>query len=110
MKVHFNEDMINPVFAYTIKDLKGLEVTGTNTMMQHIHTGTFYKGEEVTIKFQQKANFQLGKYALSFGCVAVNESGIEVFERIYDAILFEVIGSVQMVGLYSLHSQIEIEK
>jgi len=110
LKVHFNEDIENPIFAYTVKDIKGLEITGTNTMMQHCQTGLFHAGEEVIIKFRQKANFQIGKYALSFGCVQINESGIEVFQRIYDAILFEVIGSTQMVGLYSLYSDIEILK
>jgi teichoic acid transport system ATP-binding protein len=110
MRVHFNEAIEEPIFAYTVKDLKGLELTGTNTMMQHFHTGSFAAGEEALIRFRQKANFQIGKYALSFGCVQVGENGIEVFERVYDAVLFEVIGSSQMVGLYSLHSNIGVEK
>jgi teichoic acid transport system ATP-binding protein len=110
MRVHFNEAIQEPIFAYTVKDLKGLELTGTNTMMQHHHTGSFQAGDEAVIRFRQKANFQIGKYALSFGCVQVGENGIEVFERVYDAVLFEVIGSAQMVGLYSLESIIKVEK
>ena len=110
MKIRFNEDIEEPIFAFTVKDIKGLEITGTNTMMQHCHTGSFQAGEEITVRFRQRANFQIGKYALSFGCVKVGENGIEVFERIYDAVLFEVIGSVQMVGLYSLHPEVVIEK
>jgi hypothetical protein len=60
------------------------------------------------VTFSQKANLQLGKYALSLGCVTINESGVEVFNRIYDAILFEVIGSEQMVGFFDLRSEISV--
>jgi teichoic acid transport system ATP-binding protein len=54
-------------------------------------------------------NLQLGNYALSLGCVGINDSGIEVYSRLYDAVLFEVIGSEKMVGLFDLHSEISIE-
>ena len=110
MKVRFNEDIDDPIFAFTIKDLKGLEITGTNTMMKHVHTGSFKAGDEVTVVFEQPANLQIGKYALSFGCVQVNEGGIEVFHRIYDAALFEVIGDAQMVGFFDLGSEITLLK
>ncbi len=78
-------------------------------MMKHLVSGNYDKGEKVTVTFTQKANLQLGKYALSLGCVALNENGIEVYNRIYDAILFEVIGSAQMVGFYDLQSEVNIE-
>jgi len=110
MKVRFNATVNDPIFAFTLKDSKGLEITGTNTMMKHIETGTFKSGEHVTVTFTQPANLQLGKYALSMGCVALNENGVEVFERIYDAILFEVIGDAQMVGFFDLQSEVNLQK
>jgi len=110
IKVQFNESIIDPIFAFTLKDARGLEITGTNTFMKHIATGTVSAGEVLRVKFEQKANMQLGKYALSLGCVNINENGIEVYNRIYDAMLFEVIGSEQMVGFYDLRSTITIEK
>ena len=109
MKVSFTEQVDEPIFAFTLKDAKGLEITGTNTLMKHIVSGSYSKGESVTVSFSQNANLQLGKYALSLGCVSINESGIEVFSRIYDAILFEVIGSVQMVGFFDLESEVLVE-
>jgi len=109
MKVQFNQDIQDPIFAFTIKDSKGLEITGTNSLMKHIVSGKFNAGEIKTITFKQKANFQIGKYALSLGCVAINDTGVEVFNRIYDAVLFEIIGSEQMVGFYDLGSNITIE-
>ena len=34
MKVAFHETVEDPIFAYTLKDLKGTEITGTNTMFE----------------------------------------------------------------------------
>ncbi|MDQ7085337.1 MAG: ABC transporter ATP-binding protein [Sulfurovum sp.] len=108
MKVKFSESIIAPIFAFTLKDSKGLELTGTNTNMKYVSTGTYSKDQIVTISFKQKANLQLGSYALSLGCVSINDTGVEVYSRIYDAILFDIIGSAQMVGLFDLQSEISI--
>jgi len=109
MKVQFNETIDNPIFAFTLKDVRGLEITGTNTYMKHVVTGTYNDGDTLTVTFKQKANLQLGKYALSLGCVNLNEKGVEVYNRIYDAMLFEVIGSEQMVGFYDLQSTVRLD-
>jgi len=110
MKVKFCESIDNPIFAFTIKDAKGLEITGTNTLMKYVHVGSYKKGNSAIVTFEQNANIQLGKYALSLGCVNTNEGEIEVYQRIYDAIFFDVVGSAQMVGFYDLLSEIEIER
>ena len=109
MKVKFSETIAEPIFAFTLKDAKGLEITGTNTNMKYITTDTFQKDQIVTVSFTQKANLQLGSYALSLGCVNLDETGIEVYSRIYDALLFDVIGSTQMVGFFDLQSKISLE-
>jgi len=106
MKVRFFEDVNNPIFAFTIKDAKGLEITGTNTLMKHLHVASYKKGDTITAVFEQNANIQLGKYALSLGCVNLSDGEIEVYQRIYDAIFFDVVGSEQMVGFYDLGSKI----
>ena len=108
MEVQFTELVENPIFAFTLKDAKGLEITGTNTHMKHMLTGIYDKGDTITVKFEQKANLQLGQYALSLGCVNLNENGVEVYNRIYDALLFQIIGAAQMVGFYDLHSDISV--
>ena len=110
MKVKIFENIKDPIFAFTLKDSKGLEITGTNSMMKHLITGICKDGEILTVTFSQKANLQLGSYALSLGCVSINEKGIEVYNRIYDAIVFEVIGAEQMVGFFDLESEVSIEK
>ena len=34
MKVKFHEEIQEPICAYTIKDARGTEITGTNTMYE----------------------------------------------------------------------------
>jgi len=108
MKIHFSEPVSEPIFAFTLKDAKGLEITGTNTSMKYISTGNYKSEDVITVLFTQQANLQLGSYSLSLGCVSINETGVEVFSRIYDAILFDIIGSTQMVGFFDLKSEIVI--
>ena len=109
MKVKFFEKIDNPIFAFTLKDIKGLDITGTNTMIEHMSTGVYEAEEETTITFSQNANIQAGSYSLSLGCVDIGENGIEVYSRLYDAILFDVVGSNEMVGFYDLFSEINIK-
>ena len=38
MKVRFNQDIQEPIMAYTFKNIKGTEITGTNTMFEKVQT------------------------------------------------------------------------
>ncbi len=110
MRVRFHADLEDPIFAYTLKDLRGLEVTGANTLFQQVATGRFRKGECARVEFRQRLNAQSGRYGLSFGCTGFERDKLVVYHRRYDAVLFEVVSQTQMVGLYDLHSAITIEK
>ena len=109
LKIRFDEKIVSPLFAFSIKDAKGLEITGTNTMMKGVETGTFFAGDEITVHFRQKMNLRSGAYALSLGCVSVTSEGIDVHHRLYDAILFEVISTEEMGGFFDLGSEVTIE-
>lgn len=108
MKVKFQDDISEPIFAFTVKDLKGLEVTGTNTEFKKTFSGMFRGGDTVEVKFEQILNMQSGRYALSLGCVGSDAGGLVVYHRLYDAVLFEVSSSMPMVGLYDLESKITV--
>jgi len=110
IKIRFNERIVNPIVAYSIKDSKGLEITGTNTLMKSVETGSYSEGDEATLHFRQKLNLRPGAYALSLGCVDLGEEGIEVYSRLYDCILFEIIGGAEMVGFFDLGSDVDIEE
>jgi teichoic acid transport system ATP-binding protein len=110
-KVIFNKDVKDPIFTMTLKDFKGLEIGGTNTLIEKIATGDFKKGDIVTAEFKQVMNVAPGKYTLSFSCTHFNHRGeLEVLNRKYDALLIEVLSVKDTVGLIRLDSDIKITK
>ncbi|HPZ10457.1 MAG TPA: Wzt carbohydrate-binding domain-containing protein, partial [Candidatus Eremiobacteraeota bacterium] len=110
MKVRFNEEIGEPIFAYTIKDLKGLEITGTNTMYKKMDMKISKKNDMFLVEFFQMLNIQAGQYALSLGCTGYEGEEFVVYHRLYDVILFEVVSDVLIVGFYDLHSEIRLNK
>jgi len=111
LKVKFNEDIEEPIFAVSIKDFKGLELLGTNTNAEQISTGSYKKGEEVTVEFKQALPLAPNKYTISLGCTKINSKGdLEVFDRKYDAILIEIISKKPIVGLVDMTTKIQINK
>ncbi len=108
MQITFHTSLTNPIFAYSIKDLKGVELTGTNTLFQEIVTGTFKAGEQVRVTFKQKLLLQSGNYALSLGCTGMDGDSLLIYQRLYDVLLFEVAASSPLVGLFDSGSQITI--
>ena len=110
-KIRFNENIQDPVFTMTLKDFKGLEIGGTNTLIEGIATEKFEKGDVVTVTFKQRLNVAPGKYTLSFSCTHFNSKGdLEVLNRKYDALLVEVLSMKNTVGLMRIDSKIKIEK
>ena len=110
MRIRFHEDASHPLFAFTIKDLKGLEITGTNTHYRHIDTELCQAGEVVEVVFSQMLNMQAGQYALSLGCTNYEGDCFVVYHRQYDILLFEVISDRSMVGFYDLPGEIQIRR
>ena len=110
MKVQFNEDIEAPIFAFTIKDLKGTEITGTNSLFENALAFGYLKGETVVIEFTQRLNMASGQYLLSLGCTGYQGDRFVVYQRLYDILCFEVISYKRFVGLYDLKSQVMIEK
>ena len=110
-KVKFNKDVNDPIFTMTVKDFKGLDITGTNTVQQKIATGKFKKGDTAIAEFKQKLSLAPNKYTLSFSCTKFNANGeLEVLDRKYDALLVEITSTKDCVGLFRLDSDITISK
>lgn len=108
-KVKFNENVNEPIFTMTLKDFNGLEVCGTNTLIEKIATGKFNKGDVAEISFKTRLQVAPNKYTLSFSCTHFKPSGeLEVLNRKYDALLVEVISSKEHVGVLSLDTDIDI--
>lgn len=111
MKIKFNQDIKDPIYAFAIKDVKGYEITGTNTMQEMIDTGICKKGDIVEVRFSQKMILQGGPYFLSFGCTHFDSSGkLEVFHRLYDVLNIDIIATKISCGLFDLSSSLNIIK
>lgn len=110
MAVCFREEADHPIFAFTIKDLKGLEITGTNTHFRHVDTGICRAGQVVEATFSQALNMQAGQYSLSLGCTNFEGDRFVVYHRLYDILLFEVVSDRALVGLYDLPGEISVRR
>jgi teichoic acid transport system ATP-binding protein len=72
MKIKANREITDPIFAYSIKNIRGVEVTGTNTMYNKIITGTIQAGKIIEVTFTQQIPLQPDGYLLSLGCTGYN--------------------------------------
>ena len=110
-KIKFNEEVDNPIFTMTIKNFNGVEVAGTNTMIEKIYPGKFEKGDIVEVEFIQKLPLAPNKYTLSFSCTHINAKGeLEILNRKYEALLIEIMSNKECVGIAKLDTKINIIK
>ena len=110
-KIKFNKNVDNPIFTMTVKNFNGIEVAGTNTMIEKIYPGQFKKGDVVEVKFIQKLPLAPNKYTLSFSCTHINAKGeLEVLNRKYEALLIEIMANKNCVGIVNLDTKIEIKR
>ena len=108
MRVRFSQPVADPIFAFTIVDLQGTDVTGTNTMYENIDSGEVKSGDERIITFSQKMDIQGGSYLLSLGCTGYADGDFTVYHRLYQVCNLTVISDKNTVGFYDMNSVIEI--
>jgi len=109
-KVRFNETIQNPIFTYTFKTLKGVDITGTNTMYEKADIGKANAGEVYIASFTQNMDLQGGEYLLSMSCTGFVEGELRVYHRMYDLLNISVISDKNTVGFYDMNSKVQIEK
>lgn len=106
MKVRMNEAIPLPIFAYSIKDLKGTEITGTNTMYEQTD---FEVGKIMEITFKQDMSLQGGNYLLSLGCTGYDGVEFVVYHRLYDVCNITVVSDKNTVGYYDMNSEVTVQ-
>ncbi len=110
MKVRMMEDIQAPIFAFTIKNVRGTEITGTNTMFEKTFLEPVNKDEKREITFTQKMNLQGGDYLLSLGVTGYENDDFTVYHRLYDVLDLTVISDKDTVGFYDMDSTVEVRK
>lgn len=110
MDVRLHEAIEDPIYAFTIKDVKGFDISGTNTLYHEIETGLVEAGEVIRISFEHKITLNPGGYLLSFGCAGFENGEYVVYDRRYDLVSFDVISNRSGVGIFDLDSSITISR
>ena len=108
MRARANETVNAPIFAMTIKDIKGTEITGTNTMYEGKDVEIFPKGKELEVSFTQCIDLQGGEYMISFGITGFKDGNFFVYHRLYDACNLTVVSDKNTVGFYDMNSIVEV--
>ena len=109
MKVSFQADINDPIFAFTLKDLKGTEITGTNTMYEHTPVKPQKAGDVRRITFTQVMPLEAGEYMLCLGCTGYKDGEFTVFHRLYDVCNLTVITDKKAVGYFDMFSKVSVK-
>ena len=109
MKVKFHQDVPAPIFAFTIKDKHGTEITGTNTMFEKAFLDSVKAGDRKEITFTQRMDLQGGEYLLSLGLTGYEGDQFQVYHRLYDILSLTVVSEKNTVGYYDMNSKIVIK-
>ena len=109
VKITSHIETSDPLVAFTIKDPKGTDITGTNTMFEGINVGNMSVGDERTISFKQNLDIQGGQYILSLGCTRYENDDFKVYHRLYDVCSIAVVSSKNTVGYYDMNSVVTVE-
>ena len=108
MKVAFHEHIPAPIFAYSVKNSIGVEITGTNTMVEKAYLDSGEPGQVKEVTFTQEMNLQGGEYLLSLGLTGYEGDRFQVYHRLYDALNITVVSDKNTVGYYDMNSRISV--
>ena len=106
-KIRFNQEIQAPIFTYTIKDKKGSDLTGTNTLFDGTDIKPVKKGDVYEVSFTQKMTLQGGEYLLSMSCTGFENGEHVVYHRLYDVANITVISNKNTVGVYDMEPEVE---
>lgn len=106
-RIRFSTEVQAPIFTYTIKDKKGTDLTGTNTMFEGTEIKPVKKGDVYEVSFTQKMTLQGGEYLLSMSCTGFENGEHVVYHRLYDVANITVISNKNTVGIYDMEPEVE---
>ena len=109
VKVRFNNRLVAPIFAFSIKNIKGTEITGTNTMVEKAFLEPVEQGRLMEVSFTQRMSLQGGDYLLSLGVTGYLGNEFQVYHRLYDVVNITVVSDTDTVGYYDMDSTIEVK-
>lgn len=106
MRVKFHDKINDPIYAFTITDLKGTDVTGTNSLFEKVNVQSKGPGEYQEIAFTQRMDMQGGEYMLSLGCTGYDQVDFVVHHRLYEVCNLTIVSTKNTVGFYDANSKV----
>ena len=104
-RIRFFDDIAAPIFTFTIKDKKGNDLTGTNTMFEGVDIKPVRAGDRYEVGFTQRMNIQVGEYLISMSCTGFEQGEHTVYHRMFDLLNITVISNKNTVGVYDMESE-----
>ncbi len=108
MAVHYEQNLDDVIYGFTVKTVDGTTVYGTNTRLQNLLIPTKRAHDIVVVCFMFTAHLMHADYFLSLG-IAVDDAGKDniAVDRRYDLIHLRVTGDADSFGVASLNASIE---
>jgi teichoic acid transport system ATP-binding protein len=108
-RFRLNERIENPIFAFTIRDMKGSELCGTNTMYEDQTIEKAQAGLTGVVRFTQRMTLQGGQYMLALGLTGFIGGELHAYHRLYDVCDVEVLSDRNTVGIFDMESKVEYD-
>jgi ABC-type polysaccharide/polyol phosphate transport system ATPase subunit len=89
----------DPIYALTLKDVRGLEIFGTNTFFQNQTPPNVPAGASTEALFDLQLNVLPGVYFISLGWVRLENGEVQVIHRRYDVLRLDVLPRDKSFGL-----------
>ncbi len=109
-RIRFYAPLKAPIFTFTIKDKRGADLSGTNTLIEGCDIRPVKAGDEYICTFTQRMTLQGGEYLLSMSCTGFEEGEHVVYDRKYDVASITVLSNKNTVGVYDMESQVTLER
>lgn len=106
-RIRFHAHVEAPIFTFTIRDKKGTDLTGTNTLFENTEVESAEDGDEYEVDFTQAMDLQGGEYLISMSCTGFEQGEHTVYHRMYDLINLTVLSNKNTVGIYDTNSKVK---
>jgi len=108
--VAVDADVAQPIFALRIKNERGMEVYGTNTLFQNQALAPFAAGDQALVEFAQEMVLMAGTYFLSVSFVELVGDEVVPIDRRYDVLEFKVTPVDRSFGIANLRTRIAVQR
>lgn len=104
------EEIPDPIYALTLKNVRGEEIYGTNTYFQGQTPPAVTPRGRVEVVFDLQLNVLPGVFFLSVGWVRLVNAEVQVIHRRYDVIRFDVLPRDKSFGVAYCPTTIAVQR